>query len=90
MLQDKRQTYEKFLDSVEILTEMDNDEKAAIADALQVQYYEAGSNIIAQGQPGESFYIVEDGEVETFKDGTGLGPVVADVAALLVCWATSN
>lgn len=35
-----------------------------LAAALETQVFEAGAHILRQGEHGDSFYIIEDGEVK--------------------------
>jgi cAMP-dependent protein kinase regulator len=58
----KRDKYEKFLRSVEILSSIDNYELAQISDALKVEKVKKGDYIIRQKEEGDKFYIIEDGE----------------------------
>ena len=43
-----------------------------IASLLTVQYFNDKQIIFKQGDPGESFYIVKEGQVEIFKDQTSI------------------
>jgi cAMP-dependent protein kinase regulator len=58
----KREKYENFLKSVEILSTIDNYELGQIADALKVEKVHKGDYIIKQNEEGDRFYIIEDGE----------------------------
>jgi cAMP-dependent protein kinase regulator len=70
----RRRMYETFLEEVPLLISLKPYERSKIADALETQKYSAGSTIIREGDPGESFFILESGEAEVFKKGTD-GPV---------------
>ena len=68
----KRDKYIKFLESVPLFSSIDSYEKARIADVLEVLEVQGkGVPIIKEGEPGDTFYLIEDGEVkfETAKDG---------------------
>jgi cAMP-dependent protein kinase regulator len=68
----KRDKYIKFLESVPLFQNVDAYEKARIADVLEVQEIQGrGAVIIREGEPGDTFYLIEEGEVkfETMKDG---------------------
>ncbi|KAI1738069.1 camp-dependent protein kinase regulatory subunit [Xylaria scruposa] len=65
----RRRLYEKFLEEVPLLASLTPYERSKIADALETQKYPAGTTIIKQGDIGQSFYLVESGEADAFKDG---------------------
>ncbi|KAI1121924.1 camp-dependent protein kinase regulatory subunit [Nemania abortiva] len=65
----RRRLYEKFLEEVPLLSSLTPYERSKIADALETQKYPAGTTIIKQGDIGQSFYLVESGEADAFKDG---------------------
>lgn len=39
---------------------LDKYERSAIADVLEAEYYDAGTNIIIEGTPGDKFYFLEE------------------------------
>jgi cAMP-dependent protein kinase regulator len=57
----KREMYEKFLRSVEILKSIDSYEINQISDALKCRKYKAGEKIIKKDDIGEEFYMLEQG-----------------------------
>jgi CRP-like cAMP-binding protein len=59
----KRQLYEKFLENVPLLAALTPYERATVADALEGFKFEDGDVIIRQGEAGDIFYILEEGEV---------------------------
>jgi len=63
----KRNRYEQFLTSVALLQGMDQYEKSQIADALKCETYSKGEIIVKQDDPGDKFYIVEEGELYAEK-----------------------
>jgi cAMP-dependent protein kinase regulator len=70
--QRKREKYEDFLKSVEILSTVEPYELSQIADALRSSTFNAGDYIIREGEMGDVFYIVEEGEAiatKTFEPG---------------------
>ena len=73
----KREKYIKFLESVPLFQSVDSYEKARIADVLEVQdVHGKGTYIIREGEQGDTFYLIEEGEVafETSKsDKTSRG-----------------
>merc|ERR1719427_1342269 len=48
---------------------LDNYELSQIADALRTEEYAAGAVIMTQGDVGDKFYIVEEGEARATKSG---------------------
>lgn len=57
----KREKYETFLKSVNILSSIDSYELGQISDALKVEKVKAGDTIIRQNDVGDTFYIIEEG-----------------------------
>ncbi|KAL2810699.1 cyclic nucleotide-binding-like protein [Aspergillus granulosus] len=70
----RRRMYEAFLEEVPLLSSLKPYERAKVADALDTIKYSTGSTIIAEGDPGDAFYLLESGEAEAFKNGLE-GPV---------------
>ncbi len=72
----KRQKYEEFLKKVEILSTIDPYEITQISDALRTSNFNQGDYIIREGEMGDIFYMVEDGEAEaTITTEAGKPPV---------------
>lgn len=65
----RRRMYEAFLKDVPLLSTLDSNEVAKIADALEPQKFPPGYTIIKEGDKGEAFYLLEAGEAEAFKNG---------------------
>ena len=65
----RRQMYESFLSEVPLLQSLTPYERSKIADALHTQIFPAGHTIIREGDPGESFFILEYGHAEVYKRG---------------------
>ncbi|MEK8022894.1 MAG: Crp/Fnr family transcriptional regulator [Candidatus Hydrogenedentota bacterium] len=60
------------LAAVPFLALLDDNECRALGARLQSKSYQAGEEIFAQGQPGDSFYIVKSGRVKIFiESGDG-------------------
>ncbi|CAB16291.2 cAMP-dependent protein kinase regulatory subunit [Schizosaccharomyces pombe] len=68
----QRMLYESLLEEVPILSSLDKYQRQKIADALQTVVYQAGSIVIRQGDIGNQFYLIEDGEAEVVKNGKGV------------------
>lgn len=65
----KRNKYESFLKSVSLISSIDTYECSQIADALVLENFKKGDTIVRQGDPGDKFYIVEDGALHAMKGG---------------------
>jgi cAMP-dependent protein kinase regulator len=68
----KRDKYMRFLDTVPLFTSIDAYERARIADVLEVvEFNSRGSVVIREGDDGDAFYLIEEGEVkfETLQEG---------------------
>jgi len=63
----KRDRYENFLKSVPLLEGMEPYERSKVADALRTENFESGQTIVSQGDPGDKFFIIEDGEAIATK-----------------------
>merc|ERR1712070_1057399 len=74
----KRKDYEEFLAKVSLLSEVDKYERLQIADALIPCSFKDGETIVKQGDEGEEFFIIVDGEViVTQKNNKGHATVTA-------------
>lgn len=63
----KREQYESFLKSMEILKDINAYELTQICDALKTKYVEANTKIINENENGDDFYIVAEGEAYAEK-----------------------
>lgn len=68
--QKKRLRYDTFLAKVPLLTSMDAYERSQLADALKPETVTDGSTICKEGDVGNKFYIIEEGEAVVTKGGT--------------------
>ena len=66
----RREKYENFLKCVDILSTMDSYEISFVSEALKRCSFNAGEFIIKEGEVGDVFYIVEEGEAVAFSDNT--------------------
>lgn len=67
----KRKLYESFLEKVPILAPLQKYERLTVADALEPETFNDGDVIIRQGEPGDAFYIIVDGEVRVTTQEQG-------------------
>lgn len=63
----RRTMYEQFLSSVALLSSLSSEEKSKIADALVSKVYADGEAVVTQGEMGETFFFVEEGEAVVTK-----------------------
>ncbi|PFH34127.1 cyclic nucleotide-binding domain-containing protein [Besnoitia besnoiti] len=63
----RRAMYDSFLQSVHLLDNMDAYERGKVADALRTEFFTDGAFIVRQGEPGDVFYIVEEGSAVATK-----------------------
>ena len=63
----KREQYESFLKSVDILKSIEPYELSQICDALKTKKFKDGDYIIRQNENGEDFYIIESGNAVATK-----------------------
>ncbi|EIW61485.1 camp-dependent protein kinase regulatory subunit [Trametes versicolor FP-101664 SS1] len=70
----RRTMYEQFLSSVDLLASLEPEERSKIADALVSRIYEDGEPVVRQGEMGDTFFFVEEGNAVVTKaapDGSG-------------------
>lgn len=59
----------KFIQSIPILSNMDNDLKSVLANNLLKVYYNSNDEIVKQGEDANCMYIIKEGTVQCLKDG---------------------
>ncbi|KAF5369973.1 hypothetical protein D9758_001188 [Tetrapyrgos nigripes] len=67
----RRTMYEHFLSTVPLLSSLDAAEKSKIADALVSKVYMDGEAVVKQGEMGDTFFFVEEGEATVTKRQQG-------------------
>ena len=67
----RRTMYEQFLSTVTLLSSLSSTERSKIADALVSQAFEDGAAVVKQGEMGDTFFFVEEGEAEVTKTHQG-------------------
>ena len=65
--QRKREKYENFLQTVEILQQMDPYERSKLGDAVKEESFNSGDYIIRQGATGDIFYMLSEGTAKAVK-----------------------
>jgi len=64
----RRTKYDEFLKSVNLLSSLEAYERSQIADALVAETCKKGDTIVKQDDPGDKFYIVEEGTLYALKN----------------------
>jgi len=67
----KRKQYEGFLEKIELLHDLDKWERLAVADALEPAHFADGETVIKQGEEGNEFFIIVDGEAVFTQEEDG-------------------
>lgn len=65
----KVEEYVRYLDRCEILAPLFADEKRSVAEGLIEMHFARDEVIVQQGEPGNTFYILYEGEVKVDVDG---------------------
>lgn len=78
--EDAASQLELFLNQVPILSPLSKIEKLQLLDAFEERTYAAGATIVREGEPGDLFYIIKDGEATVLQSG-GNGQAGADAMA---------
>lgn len=68
----RRKRYDEFVQKIEILNELNSYERQKLTDCMQTETYQKDSVIIKQGDMGDKFYFVEEGNcIATKNEGDG-------------------
>ncbi|PCH41305.1 protein kinase A regulatory subunit [Wolfiporia cocos MD-104 SS10] len=67
----RRTMYEQFLSSVPLLKSLEAEERSKVADALVSRVYADGEAVVRQGEMGDTFFFVEEGEAVVTKAAVG-------------------
>lgn len=71
----KRQLYQNFLDKVPILSPLQKYERLTVADALESANFADGEEIVREGDLGDVFYIIVEGEAKVTQFASDGGAV---------------
>merc|ERR1712232_430286 len=63
----RRSRYMTFLEKVTLIQSIDEYQRSQIADALKSETYKKGDTIVKQDEPGDKFYILEEGSLYATK-----------------------
>jgi cAMP-dependent protein kinase regulator len=72
----KRKLYNEFLSKVSIIASLDEYERLTIADALTPVEFSDGDIVVKQGEPGDDFYIIEEGTAVVLQQRSADEPQV--------------
>ena len=64
----KREKYKKFLETVPLLSTVEHYELYSICDAIKMEKYEKDQYIIKEGEEGDKFFILDEGEAVATKE----------------------
>merc|ERR1719352_1103889 len=67
--QKKRDRYEAFLKTVPLLQSMSDYERSQVADGLKSEKFDKGAVVVKEDDPGDKFYILEEGQATATKEG---------------------
>eukprot|EP00475_Leptophrys_vorax_P027838 TRINITY_DN3978_c0_g1_i1.p1 TRINITY_DN3978_c0_g1~~TRINITY_DN3978_c0_g1_i1.p1 ORF type:complete len:694 (+),score=213.77 TRINITY_DN3978_c0_g1_i1:59-2140(+) len=73
--EEKQRILECIEDNI-LFTALDSKQMGTILDAMQTLNFKAGTNIIVQGQEGDYFYVMDEGEAECYVSKDGKTPVL--------------
>merc|ERR1712032_1097158 len=65
----KESRYEEFLSNIDLFKHLTKYELTKLSDMMESELFDAGENIVTQGDPGNYFYIVEDGAAKAYING---------------------
>ncbi|KAL4075985.1 cyclic nucleotide-binding-like protein [Scleroderma yunnanense] len=63
----RRTMYEHFLSTVPLLSSLEPVERSKIADTLYSRVYQDGEPVVSQGEMGDTFFFIEEGEAVVTK-----------------------
>jgi len=63
----RRERFEQSLSKIELLESIDPYEKSKIGDSVTIVHFKKGDYIIKQGEPGETFYFIDEGTAVATK-----------------------
>ena len=66
----------QYLNKVELFANLEQYDKLKLIDGLKVINVDEGEYIFHEGDHGDHFYIIEEGEVQCVKEGSGKPEIV--------------
>ena len=67
----KRQRFEEIISTVPVLKSMEQYERTVLADAFEEEFFPQGTEIVREGEMGDKFYILLEGECSAIQEDTG-------------------
>jgi len=67
----RRTMYEHFLSTVPLLSSLEPAERSKIADTLYSRVYQDGESVVSQGETGDTFFFIEEGDAVVIKSSEG-------------------
>ena len=67
----KRQRFEEIISTVPLLKSMEQYERTVLADAFEEEFFPQGTEIVREGEMGDKFYILLEGECSAIQEDTG-------------------
>ena len=67
----RRTMYEHFLSTVPLLSSLEPVERSKIADTLYSRVYQDGESVVCQGETGDTFFFIEEGDAIVTKSAEG-------------------
>mmetsp|Transcript_103024 Transcript_103024/g.291792 ORF Transcript_103024/g.291792 Transcript_103024/m.291792 type:complete len:400 (-) Transcript_103024:152-1351(-) len=64
----RRNKYDNFLKDVALISSLGAYERSQVADCLKAETFEQGATIVKQDEPGDKFYILEEGTLIVLKN----------------------
>lgn len=65
----KYEMYQGWLSEVDLLQPLNHFELSRLSEMMESELFDAGEDIVVQGQPGDKFYILEDGTAAAYMLG---------------------
>ena len=70
---ENRNKYEEFLSQVEVLQTLDKYERSKLCDCLKILTFEPNQRIITEGEKGNTFYLIIEGQAVALKRNPNTG-----------------
>ena len=68
-----RTAFEHFFAEIELFNSLDRQERSKLCDCLRIQTFDVGQRVINEGEKGDTFYMIIDGEAVAVKSNPKSG-----------------
>jgi cAMP-dependent protein kinase regulator len=68
-----RMAFEHFLGEVQLFNTLNHQERSKLCDCLRIQTFDAGQKVIREGETGDTFFMIIEGEAEALKSNPKSG-----------------